>query len=366
MKNVYKTIKKPFLMLAPMAGYTDSAFRLICKEMGADIVVTEMISSDAIAHGKFQVTKDKLQTNSKNQRPKRILVASKNKNTAGLLSFFEAERPIIFQLFGKNPENFAKAARWLCDNIKPDGIDINMGCPARKVVGSDHGVALLKNIDLACAIVREVKKNANCPVSVKTRLGWTNDDEILEFAPRLKEAGIDTITIHGRTYKDGFKNKARWENIYKVKEMFGDKLIVIGNGDITENSNIKYQISNKSEITNSKNLLDGIAIGRAAFGKPWIFDKLKVKSQKIKIKESTSCTDIIDNKEQSILTIFNVILHHAELAHETKGEHGIIEFRKHLLVYFKCFPSAKALRKMAVGVKNFSDVERLLEKCKVY
>lgn len=333
MKNFWKKLKKPFLMLAPMAGYTDSAFRMLCKDFGADVVITELVSADAIAFGKFKVTKSVKKT---------VVSASKNHSTAELLSFYEKERPIVIQLFGKNPENFAKASKWIWQNLKPDGIDINMGCPARKVVGSDHGAALLKNPTLACEIVKTVKENCNCPVSVKTRLGWEKDDEILAFAPLLADAGISAITIHGRTYKDGFKGKARWENIYKVKKMMGEGLIVVGNGDVGSITNSQLPIHNK--ISNTQNLiprteLDGIAIGRATFGRPWIFDS---------------------KLQPTNYNLQTIIMRHAKLAIDTKGEHGIIEFRKHFLAYLKGFPEAKALRAEAVKVETLKEIAEIV------
>jgi nifR3 family TIM-barrel protein len=243
----------------------------------------------------------------------------------------------VIQLFGKFPEKFAKAAEWIDKNLKPDGIDINMGCPARKVVGSDHGVALLKNPALAIEIVKAVKDNTNLPVSVKTRLGWEKDDEILQFAPLLADAGIDAIIIHGRTYRDGFKGLARWENIYKIKEMLGNRVVVIGNGDIQNSSQFSV-LSSQSET-----MLDGVAIGRASFGKPWVFGGIKgekLKAKSLKLKE--------------------VILEHAKLAYETKGEKGIVEFRKHMLAYIKGFSNAKKLRMEVVKIQNIADIKIVL------
>jgi len=320
-KNFWQKLKKPIKVLAPMAGYTDSAFRLMCKKFGADVVISELISADAIAYGKLSVV---------NSQSSVKVTAKKNNSTADLLSFYEAERPFVVQLFGKNPINFAKAAKWITENLKPDGIDINMGCPARKVVGSDHGAALLKNPALAVEIVKAVKENTNLPVSVKTRLGWEKDDEILEFAPLLADAGINAIIIHGRTYKDSFSGVARWENIYKVKEMLGKKIVVIGNGDIGINDNW--------QMINDKNLIDGYAIGRASFGKPWIFS---------------------DN--ESTVQLKNIILEHAKLAEKSKGEKGIVEFRKHMLDYLKGFPNAKIMRLEAVKIASVVDVEKIIE-----
>lgn len=331
MSSFWQKLERPIKVLAPMAGYTDSAFRLLCREYGADAVVTELISADAIAYGKFRVER----TNGKT-----IVKSTKNHNTAEMLSFFEAERPLVVQLFGKYPEKFAKAAKWISEELKLDGIDINMGCPARKVVGSDHGAALLKNPDLAVEIVKAVKANTDLPVSVKTRLGWDNDDQILEFGPKIIEAGAEAITVHGRTYKDGFKGQARWSNIYELKQILGERAIVIGNGDIGNNNSL----NDKPKIINEKHLLDGYAIGRAAFGKPWIFG-----AGDDKYLESGTRDDLK-----------SLILKHAQLTWEMKGKKGIIEFRKHLLCYLRGFEGAKELRSKAVTIETLTNVEELI------
>jgi len=377
MKNVWlrRHKNRPNIILAPMAGYSDSAMRGICKKFGADIVVSEMVSADAIFHNKklknLRIEEQKQTVIARSKATKSSegdpYGQSKNKiatpyglamtklfdsdKTLSLMKFGEAERPYVVQLFGKYPEKFAYAAKWVEENIKPDGIDINMGCPARKVVGSDHGSALLKNPDLACEIAKAVKESISIPVSVKTRLGWSHDDEILEFAPRLIETGIDALIIHGRTYKDGFKGRAQWKNIYEIKKQItrnkyqtnhkfqitnNKKIAIIGNGDVED-----YQEA-IDKSTNGKVELDGVMIGRAVFGKPWIFQKRKVQSEKRKIKET--------------------ILMHARLAHEDKGEHGMIEFRKHLLAYLKGMDNAKKLRLKAVNIKNIKNVQEIVEK----
>lgn len=321
---------RPNLVLAPMAGYTDSAFRLMCKQFGADIVMTEMVSADAIYHNRNL----KPQTSNLKIRKKDLLDKDR---TLSLLKFSEKERPIVVQLFGKHPEKFAFAAKWVAGNLKPDGIDINMGCPARKVISSDHGAALLKNPSLAVEIVQAVRENISIPLSVKTRLGWESDDEILKIAPELIKAGINAIIIHGRTYKDGFKYSARWKNIYKTNKLINYSLksscAVVGNGDIKSYG----EAIEKSESGGIK--LDGVAIGRSAFGNPLIFsDKLKTKSYKLKA----------------------IILRHAKLCYKTKGEHGIIEFRKHLLAYLKGQPNAKELRQKAVQIKSIKDIKMII------
>lgn len=337
MKNFWtKKNHKPLLVLAPMAGYTDSAFRQLCREFGADIVVSELVSADAIAFGKLKVQSKKLKV-----EVGYTIIEGKNMATAEMLSFSRKERPFVVQLFGKYPEKFALASKWVSEELKPDGIDVNMGCPARKVVGSDHGAALLKNPDLAVEIVKAVKENTKLPVSVKTRLGWESDDQILDFAPMLVEAGIDAIIIHGRTYKDGFKGKARWENIYQTglrikNSEYSDKVAVIGNGDI-------HSYEEAIERANNGSIeLDGVAIGRAAFGKPWVFQDSELRIKNSALKE--------------------LIIKHARLADQTKGEHGIIEMRKHLLAYTKGLPNAKELRKQFVEVKTVGEIEDIINR----
>ncbi len=320
MANFWKESKRPIKVLAPMAGYTDSAFRTLCRSYGADVVITELVSADAIFyHAKNWYKDDGGVWQSKRGKDE----------TLEMLKFTEAERPIAIQLFGKFPEKFTFASEWITKNLKPDGIDINMGCPARKVVGSDHGAALMKYPKLAAEIVTAVKNNTNLPVSVKTRLGWDNPDQILEFAPVLAGAGIDALIIHGRTYKQGFSGEDDWDNIYEVKKLLPE-LTVIGNGSLKSISNIQYS---KFDIP-----LDGFAIGQATFGKPWIFSKDKVELDELK----------------------EIILLHAKLVFEIKGEFGIIEFRKHLLAYLKGFPGAKELRKEAVSIESLEDVTRVV------
>lgn len=341
MKNFWlRKHNRANIILAPMAGYGDSAFRRICKEFGADVVVSEMVSADAIYHNK------KL----KNLRAKELKNIIDDDKTLSLMKFDESEQPIVIQLFGKYPEKFAFAAKWVAEKIKPDGVEINMGCPARKVVGSDHGSALLKNPKLAVEIVQAVREQIKIPLSVKTRLGWESDDEIIKFAPELVKAGVDAIIIHGRTYRDGFKNVSRWENIYQTKKLISYKLknscAVIGNGDIKSYN----EAMEKSESNGVK--LDGVAIGRAVFGNPNIFKNHK--SQIIRLGFA--------NARRANHKLQELIIKHAKLAYQTKGDHGIIEFRKHLLAYFKGLPSAKKLRTEAVKIESVKDVEKIANK----
>ena len=336
MKNYLQDLKKPILMLSPMAGYTDSAFRIVCKSQGANLLMTELISADAIAHfvAKKQDARNKLQTNHKSQ-----IIKFKTNPTYKLMDFQKAEMPIIVQLFGKHPEKFAVAAAWIEKNLSPAGIDINMGCPAKKVVGSDHGATLLRDQERGVAVVKAVREATKLPLSVKTRLGWERDGEISEFAPKLIAAGADALIIHGRTYKDGFSGQARWENIYQVKNEVRSKnygTIVIGNGDIREHKDIKKRLKN----------LDGVAIGRGAVGNPFVFNKEYIglsEEKKIGLRKKT-------------------ILKQAKLALNYKGGKGIIELRKHLLSYFRGHERAKELRKEFVKVKNIADIKEVLSR----
>ena len=345
---------RPNLVLAPMAGYTDSAFRLLCREMGADIVMTELVSADAIYHSKNV----KAQMSNVKCKVEELLGSDK---TLSLMKFDERERPLVVQLFGKYPEKFAFAAKWVAENIKPDGVDINMGCPARKVVGSDHGAALLKNHTLAIEIVQAVREQINIPLSVKTRLGWDSDDEILKFAPKLVKAGINAIIIHGRTYKDGFKNISRWKNIYKLKsELLKTNnyqlTAIVGNGDIKSYE----EAIEKSESDGVK--LDGIAIGRAAFGNPWIFNQNYSIDCHSRENGNLLLVDPRLREDDNKDLLKPNILRHAKLAYQTKGDHGIIEFRKHLLAYTKGLPNAKELRREAVLIESVEDVHNIINR----
>lgn len=307
---LWQKIDKPIKLLAPMAGYTDSAFRGICKEQGADILMTELISADAIY---FALKKSE-----------KTFLTSK---TFTLLKYQNTERPIVAQLFGKDPERFLVAAKYLVTKMKFDGIDINMGCAVNKVLKSGHGAALLKDEKTAVLIIETLSKNLKIPISVKTRLGFSAKDQILSFVPKLLQSGASAIIIHGRTAKQGFSGTADWQNIYKLKEL-NNNSVIIGNGDIKSFGEISKMIGN----------LDGVGIGRAAVGRPWIFR-----------------SDEVSPKER-----IKIIRQHARFSFEEKGTHGLIEFRKHLLAYFKGFKDAKCYRSRLVAVETLDDLDKIL------
>lgn len=289
-----------------MAGYTDTVFRRLVKELAPSaITISELTSADALAH--------------------------KSKKTLALLSFEKTERPYIAQLFGKNPENFAKAVKIITEEIQPDGIDLNMGCPAKKVINSGHGAALMRNTALACEIVQACAENTKLPVSVKTRLGWNDPDAILDFGPRLARAGASALLIHGRTASQAFGGISDWTNIYKLKDLV--KIPVLGNGDIRSLADFEKQIGN----------LDGVLVGRATFGNPWLIGTL-----------TGECTEPQTLREK-IPTIFR----QAELAEQILGHKGMLELRKHLACYVRGVEGAAELRAKLVCVETSAQVRAI-------
>ena len=297
-----------------MAGYTDSAFRQIVKKLAPNVVcVTELISADGI---KF-----------------------KGKRTMEYLDFQESERPLIVQLFGKKPDFFEQAAQ-VVEAQKPDGIDINMGCPARKVVGSMHGSALLTKPDLAEEIAKTTVKATKLPVSIKMRIGFKEYDKkhFLDLIKRFEQAGIKSLVIHGRTTKQGFTGKADWKPIYLAKKTLS--IPVIGNGDITTPEIAKKRIKD----------LDGIMVGRATFGNPWIMAEI-----------AAALEDKTYTPPQSLEEKIPLILEHSKLAIEGKGRKGLLEMRKHLAAYIKGFKDASKFRGKLVQVESLEDIEGIFQ-----
>ena len=305
----WKTIKKPILCLSPMADYTDSPFSLICRKMGADVIYREMVSAEAVVRG--------------------------NEKTLKMAEFEERERPVILQIFGRKPEIMARAARILEEKYVPDGIDINMGCPAKKIISDFNGASLMKEPELAVKIVEAVKSAVAVPVSVKTRTGWADEKEILKFAPMMEKAGADAIAIHGRTKSMGYSGKANWEIIARAKEKLS--IPVLANGDIHDFESFKKAV----ETTGA----DGFLIGRGALGNPWIFWNLKNKK----------------DARPHLTEIKKIILEHAKLHLARYGERGLVTFRKHLVYYFKGAPGAKKIREELVRIKSLKDLTEALK-----
>jgi tRNA-dihydrouridine synthase B len=314
--------KRPLIGLSPMAGYTDSPFRQICRQMGADFVITELVSAEGIVHTR----KSKLHLS----------------KTFELMNFNANERPILVQLFGADAEVMKEAAKIVAEELKPDGININMGCPAHKVVCNGKGSALMKNPSLAAQIVEAAKKGSGLPVSVKTRLGWEDETGVCEFAKAIEDAGANCVMIHGRTYKQGFSGVANWLPIYEVKKSL--KIPVLGNGDIWTMSDFEEKVCN----------LDGVLIGRGAVTNPWLFAEISA----LQKGESLS----IENNWDAKLIILK---QYADLKFEYKKEHGIIELRKFVLALLKGFPNATNVRLQATQIKTLKDVQDIINEVKV-
>ncbi len=301
--------------LAPMAGVTDRAFRELCVSFGAAYVVGEMVSSKGLTY--------------------------KSEKSRELLELSKEERPAAVQLFGDDPENMAQAAR-IALEYEPDIIDINMGCPAPKIVNNGCGSALMKDPELCGRIVAAVKKSVDVPVTVKLRKGWDkNSVNAVEVAKICEQAGADAVTVHGRTREQQYMPSADWDIIKQVKKSVS--IPVIGNGDVTS-----AELAAKMyEYTGC----DLVMIGRGALGNPWIFRE----------------TSMLIGHDRPSMPVTNaerisVLLRHVQKLCEYKGESiGMREARKHAAWYFKGIKGAAALRKKAVQLNTFDD---LIDLCK--
>lgn len=304
-----------------MAGYTDSAYRQIVKEISPEIICfSELTSIDAI-------TRD-------------------NKKTLRMLDFDKSEKPLIVQLFGKTSEYFEEAGKRL-EQFGFAGIDINMGCPVKKVVKAQQGSALMKNCELATEIVYKLSKAVKIPVSVKTRLGYSAYDEkfFIEFLKSLEEAGTKLITIHGRTAKQGFSGKADWNPIYLAKSIL--KIPVIGNGDITTPEIAKQRLKSPD----GKITLDGVMIGRATFGNPWLLAEIHAKLHGLKYSPPRSMREKIPT-----------IKKHFNLSIKILGPRiGLLEMRKHLAAYIKDIKNASFFRQKLIQAKTAEETLEILD-----
>lgn len=314
----WSTCPRPIVALAPMAGVTDASYRQLIKRVAPEtIVYTEFLSTDAIHYGAKRTMKE--------------------------LEFdAQKEHPFIVQVFGKEPEHFLSAAK-VIEQMGADGIDINMGCPAAKVVSSCHGSALIKNADLAKRLVEATKKEVSIPVSVKTRLGWDTCGTLIEFCKGLVDAGADALAIHGRTYAEKFSGEADWEPIYQLKEEVS--VPVIGNGDICSAQDALEKIGN----------LDGVMVGRGTFGNPWLMKDI------VEALSARGAMIIPTKDRMTFEEKIPFIIEHCRLAVEVKGEkRGMLEMRRHLASYIKGIDGAKDLRSKLVRVESVAEVERIL------
>jgi tRNA-dihydrouridine synthase B len=309
------------LLLAPMEDVSDPPFRFVCKQYGTDLMYTEFISSEGLI---------------------RDAIKSKQK-----LDIFDYEKPIGIQIFGGDEEAMEMCAK-IVDATNPDLVDINFGCPVKKVVCKGAGAGVLKDIDLMVKLTKAVVKGTNKPVTVKTRLGWDeNSINIMEVAERLQDVGIAALTIHGRTRAQMYKGEANWEHIAKVKNNQNIKIPIFGNGDIDS--------PQKALDYKNKYGIDGIMIGRAAIGYPWIFNEIKayLKNGEILTKPS------IENRIEVCET-------HLKKSVEWKGEKlGVLEMRNHYSNYFKGIPNFKEYRTKLVTLNNSQQIVELLNELKL-
>nr|WP_317363652.1 tRNA dihydrouridine synthase DusB [uncultured Blautia sp.] len=314
--KIGNVLLKNNLILAPMAGVTDLPFRLLCKEQGAGLICTEMVSAKAIYF--------------------------KNKNTESLMEIDERERPVSLQLFGSEPDLMAEIAR----QIEPrnfDILDINMGCPVPKVVNNGEGSALMKNPKLVHEIVSKVSKAIQKPVTVKIRKGFTEDSvNAVEIAKILEDAGAAAVAVHGRTREQYYSGQADWEIIRKVKEAVS--IPVIGNGDVDS--------PQKAEALVKETGCDGIMIGRAVQGNPWLFSRILHYQQTGELLPGPGMEEI---KE--------MILRHAKMQLEYKGNYtGMREMRKHVAWYTTGMPHSASVRRMVNEVESYEQLEELVSR----
>lgn len=303
------------LILAPMAGVTDMAYRILCKEQGCGMVVTEMVSAKAILY--------------------------KNRNTKALMEVHEEERPVSIQLFGSDPQIMADIAK----EIEPgpyDIIDVNMGCPVPKIVNNGEGSALMRDPKTAEAVLTAMVKAVKKPVTVKFRKGFTEETvNAVEFARMAENCGVAAVAVHGRTREQYYSGKADWDIIRRVKEAV--KIPVLGNGDVFTPEDAKALLDETG--------CDGVMIARGAKGNPWIFSRTNHYLETGELLPLPTAEEIRD-----------MILRHAAMQVEYKGEYlGIREMRKHMAWYTAGLPGSSKLRNDINMVESLEELGQLVK-----
>ena len=304
------------LLLAPMEDVSDPPFRALCKKYGADVLYTEFISVEGL-----------------------IRNAAKSVQK---LDIYEDERPVGIQIFGSDIDHMRMAVR-LTEKSKPDFIDINFGCPVKKVTCKGAGAGILKDIPKMVQLSEALVKETKLPVTVKTRLGWDQNSKYIEdVAEQLQDVGIQALSIHGRTRSQMYKGEADWSLIGKIKDNPRMYIPIFGNGDVTD-PKVALEKKNKYGV-------DGIMIGRASIGNPWIFNQ---------VKHYFATGDMLP--DPSLVERVDVCLEHFERSIKWKGERlGILEMRRHYARYFKSIPNFKECRMKLVTSLEVDEIRAIL------
>ncbi|MBF1426747.1 tRNA dihydrouridine synthase DusB [Hoylesella nanceiensis] len=315
--------EKP-LFLAPMEDVTDIGFRMLCKRFGAAMVYTEFVSAEALVRN--------------------------IKSTINKLSIADSERPVGIQIYGRDVESMVEAAK-IVEQVSPDVIDLNFGCPVKKVASKGAGSGMLRNIPLMLDITREVVKAVKTPVTVKTRLGWDSENLVITtLAEQLQDCGIEALTIHGRTRAQMYTGNADWSLIKEVKDNPRIHIPIIGNGDITTAEEAKMAFDQYG--------VDAVMVGRATFGRPWVFKEM---NELIKGIDGSSTALTIDDK-------IDILKEQLEINVEKIDEYrGILHTRRHLASspIFKGIPDFKQTRIAMLRANTVNELNSILEDCRV-
>ena len=315
--------EKP-LFLAPMEDVTDIGFRMLCKRFGAAMVYTEFVSAEALVRN--------------------------IKSTINKLSIADSERPVGIQIYGRDVESMVEAAK-IVEQVSPDVIDLNFGCPVKKVASKGAGSGMLRNIPLMLEITKEVVKAVKTPVTVKTRLGWDSENLVITtLAEQLQDCGIEALTIHGRTRAQMYTGNADWSLIKEVKDNPRIHIPIIGNGDITTAEEAKMAFERYG--------VDAVMVGRATFGRPWVFKEMNELIQGI---DGTSTALTIDDK-------IDILKEQLEINVEKIDEYrGILHTRRHLASspIFKGIPDFKQTRIAMLRANTVDELNSILEDCRV-
>lgn len=315
--------EKP-LFLAPMEDVTDIGFRMLCKRFGAAMVYTEFVSAEALVRN--------------------------IKSTINKLSIADSERPVGIQIYGRDVESMVEAAK-IVEQVSPDVIDLNFGCPVKKVASKGAGSGMLRNIPLMLEITKEVVKAVKTPVTVKTRLGWDSENLVITtLAEQLQDCGIEALTIHGRTRAQMYTGNADWSLIKEVKDNPRIHIPIIGNGDITTAEEAKMAFERYG--------VDAVMVGRATFGRPWVFKEMNELIQGI---DGSSTALTIDDK-------IDILKEQLEINVEKIDEYrGILHTRRHLASspIFKGIPDFKQTRIAMLRANTVDELNSILEDCRV-